>query len=76
MMRFDTCSREVLCPFDALSSRNPLPDVLAPPGLRRVSPEHLVAGFHTRFGPPTPFLTTWTVYASSNPVVSFNHSRP
>jgi hypothetical protein len=36
----------------------------------------LVASFHARFAPPTPFLTTWTVYASSNPVVSFNHSRP
>jgi hypothetical protein len=36
----------------------------------------LVAGFHTRSGPPSPFLATLTVYPSPNPVISFNHSRP
>jgi hypothetical protein len=36
----------------------------------------LVAGFHTRFGPPSPFLTTLTACASPNPVTCFGHSRP
>jgi hypothetical protein len=29
--------------------------------------ENLVAGFHIRFGPPSPFLTTLTVYPSPDP---------
>jgi hypothetical protein len=36
----------------------------------------LVAGSHTRFGPPSPFSTTLTVCSSSDPVICFNHSRP
>ena len=36
----------------------------------------LVAGFHTRFGPPSSFFTTSTVYSSSCPVACFSHSRP
>ena len=36
----------------------------------------LVTGFHTRFGPPSPFLTTLTVCASPSPVACFSHSRP
>jgi hypothetical protein len=36
----------------------------------------LVAGFHTRFGPPSPFLTTMTVCSSPNPVTCFGHTRP
>jgi hypothetical protein len=36
----------------------------------------LVAGFHTRFGPPSPFLTTLTVCSSPNPVTCFGHTRP
>jgi len=36
----------------------------------------LVAGFHTRFGPPPPFPTTLTAFASPCPVACFSHSRP
>jgi len=36
----------------------------------------LVAGFHTRFGPSSPFLATLTVSSSPYPVVCFNHSHP
>jgi hypothetical protein len=36
----------------------------------------LVAGFHTRFGPSTPFLTTLTVCSSPNPVTCFGHTHP
>jgi hypothetical protein len=36
----------------------------------------LVAGFHTRFGPPSPFPTTLTVCSPPDPVIYFNHSRP
>jgi hypothetical protein len=39
-------------------------------------PPCLVAGFHTRFGPPPPFLTTLTACSSSDPVECFVHSRP
>jgi hypothetical protein len=39
-------------------------------------PPYLVAGFHTRFGPPPPFLTTMTACSSSDPVECFVHSRP
>jgi hypothetical protein len=48
------------------------------PGTTEAVPgsKHLVAGFHTRFGPPSPFSTTLTVCSSSNPVVCFDHSRP
>jgi hypothetical protein len=49
------------------------------PGARHHAPahhRHLVAGFHTRFGPPTPFPTTLTASASPNPVAYFSHSRP
>lgn len=42
----------------------------------RASPADLVAGFHARFGPPSPFSTAWTVCSSSNPVTCFSHSRP
>jgi hypothetical protein len=37
---------------------------------------HLVAGFHSRFGPPPPFPTTLTGYPSSSPVTFFGHTRP
>ena len=49
------------------------------PGARCHAPaqhRHLVAGFHSRFGPPSPFLTTLTVSASPSPVTYFSHSRP
>jgi hypothetical protein len=49
------------------------------PGPRHRAPAHrrcLVAGFHARFDPPSPFLTTWTVCTSSSPVAYFSHSRP
>jgi len=36
----------------------------------------LVAGFHARFDPPSPFLTTLTGCTSSSPVACFSHSRP
>jgi hypothetical protein len=36
---------------------------------------HLVAGFQSRFGPPSSFPTTLTVCSSSNPVVCFDHSH-
>jgi hypothetical protein len=36
----------------------------------------LVAGFHTRFGPPSSFPTTLTVCSPPSPVVCFDHSRP
>jgi hypothetical protein len=39
-------------------------------------PSYLVAGFHTRFGPPAPFSTTLTVCPSPNPVTYFSHSHP
>jgi hypothetical protein len=39
-------------------------------------PPCLVAGFHPRFGPPSPFLTTMTVCSSPGPVAYFGHSRP
>jgi hypothetical protein len=39
-------------------------------------PPCLVAGFHPRFGPPPPFLTTLAACSSSNPVECFVHSRP
>jgi hypothetical protein len=35
----------------------------------------LVAGFHTRFAPPLPFLTTMTVYTFPNPPACFSRSR-
>jgi len=35
----------------------------------------LVAGFHTRFVPPSPFLTTLTVYPSPSPPACFSRSR-
>jgi hypothetical protein len=37
---------------------------------------NLVAGFHTRFAPPSPFFTTLTVCSPPHPVMFFNHSRP
>ena len=49
------------------------------PGARCHAPAHcrnLVAGLHTRFGPPPPFLTTLTASASPSPVAYFSHSRP
>jgi hypothetical protein len=42
----------------------------------RTNEVRLVAGFHTRFGPPSPFSTTSTVYPSPSPVTCFSHSRP
>lgn len=51
--------------------RLPVPCCHVPDRYRR-----LVAGFHTRFGPPSPFLTTLTVCASPSPVAFFSHTRP
>lgn len=36
----------------------------------------LVAGFHARFAPPSPFMTTLTVCSPPHPVICFNHSHP
>jgi hypothetical protein len=63
------------CPFSAPSPRNPLPGDPSPTRLAVPVPDPLVAGFHTRFGPPPPFSTTLTVCSSSNPVTCFGHSR-
>jgi hypothetical protein len=76
-----TSSHGVVRPSDAPSPGNPLPDTRfaktrLPKKPNRLDP-CLVAGFpETRFGPPSPFSTTLTVYASPNPVIYFNHSRP
>jgi hypothetical protein len=61
-----TSSPEVRRPSNAPSPENPLPGARHPD---RPSPgcpccARLVAGFHPRFGPPSPFLTTLTVCAS------------
>ena len=45
-------------------------------GSHSAGPPYLVAGFHPRFGPPAPFLTTLAVCSSSGPVECFIHSRP
>jgi hypothetical protein len=45
-------------------------------GSHHLRPLRLVAGFHTRCGPPSPFPTTLTVCPSSSPVTCFSHSRP
>ena len=45
-------------------------------GSRSAGPPYLVAGFHARFGPPAPFLTTLADCSSSDPVECFIHSRP
>jgi hypothetical protein len=36
----------------------------------------LVAGFQARFAPPSPFLTTLTVYPSPDFTAYFSRSRP
>ena len=69
-------SLEVCRPFDAPSAGNPLPGDRRSCSLRRARCRHLVAGFHTRFGPPSPILTTLTVCASLRPVACFSHSHP
>ena len=80
LRRTDPSSRPsfhgVCRPFDALSTQNPLPDAFVRSGRSRHFRTRLVAGFHTRFGPPTPFLATLTVYASAYPAASFSRSRP
>jgi hypothetical protein len=42
----------------------------------RVPTGAFAAGFHTRFGPPSPFLTTLAAYASPSPVACFGHTHP
>jgi hypothetical protein len=79
-------SLRVLRPSGAPSPRNPLPGATFPPRCRRPgsrrsgSPEtfrpRLVAGVQSRFGPPSPFLTTLTACPSPDPVASFSHSHP
>jgi hypothetical protein len=56
--------------------RNPLPGTRCHSRRSCCAAELLVAGFHPRFGPPSPFSTTLTVYASAHPVTCFSHSRP
>jgi hypothetical protein len=70
-------SPEVRLPFNAPNLENPLPGSRLPARPLRDVPScgHLVASFHARFGPPSPFLTTLTVCASPSPVVCFDHSR-
>lgn len=45
-------------------------------GSRSAGPPYLVAGFHSRCGPPASFLTTLAACSSSGPVECFIHSRP
>jgi len=71
-----TSSREVLDPFDAPSPGNPPPGDPPTHRLAGALPGRLVAGFHTRFGPPSPFPTALTACSSPNPVACFSHSRP
>jgi hypothetical protein len=52
------------------------PEPGATPARSRCAARLLVAGFHARFGPPSPFSTTLTVCASARPVTCFSHSRP
>jgi hypothetical protein len=63
-------------PSDAPSVQNPLPDAPVHSGRSRRFRARLVAGFHTRFGPPSPFPTTLTVCSPAHPVACFSHSRP
>jgi hypothetical protein len=72
-----TSSPEVRRPSNAPNPESPLPGVRHPdrPLPSCPSCERLVAGFHPRFGPPSPFPTTLTVCASPSPVVCFDHSR-
>ena len=56
--------------------RNPLPGTRCNTSRSCCAVGLLVAGFHARFGPPSPFSTTLTVYASARPVTCFSHSRP
>jgi len=72
-----TTSREVCRPFNAPNPESPRPGPRCPARPLRTAPSfaRLVAGFHTRFVPPAPFLTTLTVCASPSPVVCFDHSR-
>jgi hypothetical protein len=69
-------SLEVCRPSDAPSAGNPLPGALPSQDRGPVRSSRLVAGFHTRFGPPPPFSTTLTVCPSPHPVTYFSHSRP
>jgi hypothetical protein len=76
-----TSSRGVARPSNAPSPGNPLPDTRLAKSRLPKKPNRLVpclvAGFpKTRFGPPSPFPTTLTAYASPNPEVYFNLSRP
>jgi len=63
-------------PSDAPSAQNPLPGSPFRTGRSRCFRNRLVAGFHTRFGPPSSFPTTLTVCSSALPVTFFSHSRP
>jgi len=63
-------------PSDAPSAGNPLPGGLRSRCRSSVRYLHLVAGFQSRFGPPSPFSTTLTAYASLRPVACFSHSHP
>jgi hypothetical protein len=76
MPSFRPSSLEVRRPFDAPSAGNPLPGGFRGRSRSPVPFPRLVAGFHTRFGPPPPFHTTLTACASPHPVACFSHSRP
>jgi hypothetical protein len=58
--------------LEEFTSRRPVP----PWALTPFVPGRLVAGFHTRFVPPSPFFATLTVCTSSSPVTCFSHSHP
>jgi hypothetical protein len=58
----------------------PFPSRSSRVGLRRLGTSvtfvtRLVAGFHSRFVPPSSFFATLTVYPSFSPVTYFSHSR-
>jgi hypothetical protein len=64
-------------PFGAPSSRSLLPgDGFPAAACAAAFGRPLVAGFHTRFVPPSPFFAALTVCSSSNPVTYFSHSHP
>lgn len=54
----------------AVDSGRPVPAHAGP------VPPCLVAGFHSRFVPPPPFLTTLAAFSSLDPVVYFSHTHP